>query len=113
LIGVAFTGSGKTLVFTLPLIMFAIEEELKSPLRSGEGPIGLVLCPSRELATQTFQIIEDISTKMFESGRYPRLRTAIAIGGQNMREQEQRLRDGCHMLVATPVRLFNNTYRNN
>ena len=46
-IGIAFTGSGKTLTFSLPLIMFAMEEEMNMPLKGGEGPIGLILCPSR------------------------------------------------------------------
>ena len=46
MIGIAFTGSGKTLVFTLPLIMFCIEQEKKLPFGSGEGPYGLVICPA-------------------------------------------------------------------
>eukprot|EP01084_Bolivina_argentea_P115620 205583_1 len=47
-IGVAYTGSGKTLVFALPMIMFSLEEEIKMSLLSGEGPIGVIICPSRE-----------------------------------------------------------------
>lgn len=46
MIGIAFTGSGKTLVFTLPLVMFALEAEIKLPLICGEGPIGMIVCPS-------------------------------------------------------------------
>lgn len=46
MIGIAFTGSGKTLAFCLPLIMFAAEEEMKLPFVRGEGPVGIVLCPS-------------------------------------------------------------------
>ena len=56
LIGIAFTGSGKTLVFTLPLILFALEAEMKMRFKAGEGPVGMIICPSRELARQTFQI---------------------------------------------------------
>ena len=46
MIGIAFTGSGKTLAFCLPLIMFAAEEEAKLPFVRGEGPVGVILCPS-------------------------------------------------------------------
>lgn len=58
LIGIAFTGSGKTLVFVLPLIMFCIEQEVKMPFIRNEGPYGLIICPSRELAKQTHEIIQ-------------------------------------------------------
>lgn len=46
MIGIAFTGSGKTLAFCLPLIMLALEEEKKLPFIRGEGPVGIILCPS-------------------------------------------------------------------
>jgi len=46
MIGIAFTGSGKTLTFILPMIMFALEAETRLPLITGEGPVGLILCPS-------------------------------------------------------------------
>ena len=42
MIGIAFTGSGKTITFALPLLMIALEEELKLPLQAGEGPIGMI-----------------------------------------------------------------------
>lgn len=40
MIGIAFTGSGKTLVFVLPLLMFALEQETKLPFTKNEGPYG-------------------------------------------------------------------------
>lgn len=46
MIGIAFTGSGKTLTFSLPLLMFSLEAEVRLPLERGEGPIGMILCPS-------------------------------------------------------------------
>ena len=46
MIGIAFTGSGKTLVFTLPLIMFCMEQEKRLPFMAHEGPYGLIVCPS-------------------------------------------------------------------
>jgi hypothetical protein len=45
MIGIAFTGSGKTLVFVLPLIMFCLEQETHLPFIKNEGPYGKdVLC---------------------------------------------------------------------
>eukprot|EP00960_Hanusia_phi_P027299 746751-Hanusia_phi.AAC.3 len=70
MIGIAFTGSGKTLVFSLPMVMIALEQvggggmetcatccetcaqETKMPIMRGEGPFGLCINPSRELARQ-------------------------------------------------------------
>lgn len=46
MIGIAFTGSGKTLAFTLPAIMQSLEMEKKVPFIRGEGPVGLIICPS-------------------------------------------------------------------
>ena len=46
LIGIAYTGSGKTFVFVLPLIMFCLEQEIAMPFIRNEGPYGLIICPS-------------------------------------------------------------------
>lgn len=46
MIGIAFTGSGKTLTFSLPAIMYALEEEGKMPFVKGEGPVAMIVCPS-------------------------------------------------------------------
>lgn len=46
MIGIAFTGSGKTLAFSLPLLMFAMEEEKRLGFIQGEGPVGIIVCPS-------------------------------------------------------------------
>ena len=37
-----------------PRVMVALQEERRLPLEGGEGPIGIIICPSRELATQTY-----------------------------------------------------------
>jgi ATP-dependent RNA helicase DDX41 len=104
MIGIAFTGSGKTLAFVLPLVMFSLETELKVPLISGEGPIGVILCPSRELARQTYDTCIDLSTALAGDG-FPELRTLLCIGGINMSKQYDLLASGAHMVVATPGRL--------
>jgi ATP-dependent RNA helicase DDX41 len=79
-------GSGKTLTFSLPLIMFALEEELNLPLEPREGPIGLILCPSRELARQTYEVV-DYFAKSLQNGNFPEIRTALCIGGENKKSQ--------------------------
>lgn len=103
MIGVAFTGSGKTMVFTLPAILTAWEQELKLPFRSGEGPAALIISPSRELARQTFEIATEFCTAIEHDGG-PQLRTFLAIGGT--RVDIDTLQLGVHIAVATPGRLL-------
>lgn len=108
MVGIAFTGSGKTLSFSLPLVMAALEEEARMPLVPGEGPVGIVLAPSRELARQTFEVVTEFCTALAEddSQRYPALRSQLLIGGESGRDQLQPFRDrGVHCVVATPGRL--------
>ncbi|KAJ2846053.1 hypothetical protein J3B02_004509, partial [Coemansia erecta] len=107
MIGIASTGTGKTLAFSLPLVMRALEEERRMPLVQGEGPIGLIVCPSRELARQTYEGLVAMSAALSESGEYPglELRSVLAIGGISMQDQAHTLSRGIHMLVATPGRL--------
>lgn len=105
IIGIAFTGSGKTLTFSLPMIMFALEEESNMPLEAGEGPIGLILCPSRELARQTYENVEYL-LRAFEGGGFPQLRSTLCIGGEDKKIQTETFRSsGVHCIVATPGRL--------
>ncbi|CAA7408715.1 unnamed protein product [Spirodela intermedia] len=104
MIGIAFTGSGKTLVFVLPLIMVAIQEELMMPIAPGEGPFGLVVCPSRELARQTFDVVEEFLIPLREHG-FPEIRPLLCIGGVDMRTQLDIVNKGVHIVVATPGRL--------
>ncbi|KAG2324540.1 hypothetical protein Bca52824_007268 [Brassica carinata] len=104
MIGIASTGSGKTLVFVLPLIMIALREEKMMPIGAGEGPIGLIICPSRELARQTYEVVEQFVAPLVEAG-YPPLRSLLCIGGVDMRSQLDAVRRGVHIVVATPGRL--------
>ncbi|KAI0747791.1 P-loop containing nucleoside triphosphate hydrolase protein [Daedaleopsis nitida] len=106
MIGIAFTGSGKTLAFCLPLIMIALEEEARLPFIRGEGPVGIILCPSRELATQTYENILTWTDALVKDGRYPQLNTLLCIGGISMGEQSHVLNKGLHIVVATPGRLI-------
>lgn len=105
MIGIAFTGSGKTLVFVLPLLMFCLEQEVKLPFIRNEGPYGLIICPSRELAKQTFDIIAHYSGWLYKTGS-PKIRTCLAIGGTPVNECMDIVRNGVHIMVATPGRLM-------
>jgi len=131
MIGIAFTGSGKTLAFSLPAILLSLQEEMRLPLRGGEGPLALILAPSRELARQTSQIIDeylealaggvdgggggkngDDGTDGNDNDRrrspapYPLLRSLLCVGGVDARAQSDLVRDrGVHICVATPGRL--------
>lgn len=104
MIGIAFTGSGKTLVFVLPLIMIALQKEVMMPIAPGEGPFGLIICPSRELARQTYEVVEQFLEPMREFG-YPELRPLLCIGGVDMKSQLDVVKKGVHIVVATPGRL--------
>lgn len=104
MIGIAFTGSGKTLVFVLPLIMIALQEEVTMPIAPGEGPFGLIVCPSRELARQTYEVVEEFLVPMREAG-YPEIRPLLCIGGVDMKSQLDVVKRGVHIVVATPGRL--------
>ncbi|KDR18857.1 ATP-dependent RNA helicase abstrakt [Zootermopsis nevadensis] len=101
MIGIAFTGSGKTLVFVLPLIMFCLEQETRLPFIKNEGPYGLIICPSRELAKQTHDIITH-----YCSGLPHEIRCCLAIGGIPVSESMDIISRGVHIMVATPGRLM-------
>ncbi|KAH0537698.1 ATP-dependent RNA helicase abstrakt [Cotesia glomerata] len=105
MIGIAFTGSGKTLVFVLPLIMFCLEQEVGMPFIRNEGPYGLIICPSRELAKQTFDIIQ-YYTNSLRSENCPEIRSCLAIGGVPVSESLEVINRGVHIMVATPGRLM-------
>jgi len=106
MIGIAFTGSGKTLVFGLPMILCALEQELRSRIQGFEGPYGLIVAPSRELAHQTYEVLEFYTDQLVEHHQnFPKIRSVLTIGGLSTGNQATALRNGCHMVVATPGRL--------
>lgn len=96
MVGIAQTGSGKTISFALPALVHAKNQE---PLRKGDGPIVLILAPTRELC---LQIQEEIDTY----AKYFRLSTQAVYGGVSPQPQKQALMRGVEILVATPGRLI-------
>lgn len=81
MIGISYTGSGKTMVFCLPMILLAMEQECMMPFRASEGPFGLIVVPSRELAKQTYDVIKEIIRIFDQAGSpYPNLNVVLCIG---------------------------------
>lgn len=89
LMGIAQTGTGKTLGFGLPMIQRIAQSKTK----------GLVLLPTRELALQVNEALQSI-------GNILGLKTSVLIGGENMHRQLVSLRRDPHMVIATPGRLI-------
>ena len=106
LIGIAYTGSGKTLVFVLPIVMFALEQEKRLPFTRNEGPYGLIVCPSRELAKQIHENVEYFAKYLYKEDGMPLIRSCLAIGGVPASEALDIIRKGVHVVVATPGRLM-------
>ena len=95
IIGIAQTGTGKTLAFGIPMIQRLAE--LK-------GRQGLVILPTRELALQVDEALQKV-------GRSFGLKTAVLIGGTGMGAQISQLRRNPHIIVATPGRLIDHLTR--
>eukprot|EP00461_Guttulinopsis_vulgaris_P006288 UN06315 len=105
MIGISQTGSGKTLSFLLPAV---VHINAQPEVRSGEGPICLILSPTRELAEQTNQECEKFC-------RTSTMRWACVYGGAKKEQQISKLRSGVDILIATPGRLLdllNQNYTN-
>lgn len=86
--------------------MAALEEELRMPILPGEGPIGIILAPSRELVRQTYDVVEEFCQEISKTPGYPSLRSQLVIGGESVKDQVSRLQsEGIHCVVATPGRL--------
>jgi len=94
-VGIASTGEGKTLGFVLPAIVHVNGQPL---LEAGDGPIVLVLAPTRELAAQ-------IHGECARFGASSHVKTACVYGGTNKQEQAAALKAGVEVVVATPGRL--------
>ncbi|RBQ87350.1 hypothetical protein VDGD_05689 [Verticillium dahliae] len=95
-VGIAETGSGKTLTYCLPAIVHINAQPLLAP---GDGPIVLVLAPTRELAVQ-------IQQEIAKFGKSSRIRNTCVYGGVPKGPQIRDLSRGVEVCIATPGRLI-------
>ena len=90
ILGTAQTGTGKTLAFSIPLI---------NKLILDKNALALVMCPTRELATQVMEAIKSII------GDKINIKTALLIGGESMQKQLRQLGNRSRIIVGTPGRI--------
>ncbi|XP_016934775.2 ATP-dependent RNA helicase DDX42 [Drosophila suzukii] len=96
IIGIAKTGSGKTAAFIWPMLMHLMDQR---QLKPGDGPIGLILAPTRELSLQIYN-----EAKKF--GKVYNLNVVCCYGGGSKWEQSKALEQGAEIIVATPGRMI-------
>ncbi|KAK7061611.1 P-loop containing nucleoside triphosphate hydrolase protein [Favolaschia claudopus] len=95
-IGVAKTGSGKTIAFLLPLFRHIKDQR---PLEQMEGPLAIVMTPTRELAVQIHRECKPFLKVM-------NLRAVCAYGGSPIKDQIAELKKGAEIIVCTPGRMI-------
>ena len=92
LVGIAQTGTGKTIAYCLPLL-----QELSYSTQT--NPRILILVPTRELVAQVVETLNQLT-------KYVSCRIIGVYGGTNMNTQKKWLQDGADVVVATPGRLY-------
>jgi len=92
LVGIAQTGTGKTLAYLLPIIDWLSYSEQRMPRV-------IVMVPTRELVMQVVKEVEKITP-------YVSVRTVAVYGATNINTQKQKVYDGCDILVGTPGRVY-------
>ena len=95
-IAVAKTGSGKTLGYLLPLFRHIMDQP---PIQEGDGPIGLILAPSRELCAQIYNEANKFCKSLG-------IRCTAVYGGTSTTEQINSLKRGSEIIVCTPGRMI-------
>ncbi|KAK7174818.1 hypothetical protein R3I93_001880 [Phoxinus phoxinus] len=96
MIGIAKTGSGKTAAFIWPMLVHIMDQKELEP---GEGPIAVIVCPTRELCQQ-------IHSECKRFGKVYGLSSVAVYGGGSMWEQAKALQEGAEIVVCTPGRLI-------
>lgn len=96
MVGIAQTGSGKTLAYILPAIVHINSQQ---PLSRGDGPIALILAPTRELAQQIQTVANDFGSISY-------VRNTCIFGGAPKGSQARDLERGVEIVIATPGRLI-------
>ncbi|KAH7936253.1 probable ATP-dependent RNA helicase DDX5 [Rhipicephalus sanguineus] len=91
-LGVAETGSHKMVAYVLPAV---IHVSRQPPRQRHEGPIAVLLAPTRELAKEIHKMASEL-------GKYAAVRSVCAANGERKKSKYLELQGGCHILVATP-----------
>jgi len=99
----AKTGSGKTTAFVLPLL----QRWLEAPRETPKQAHSLILVPTRELASQVREVVQQFSKHLPE-----RVKVISAVGGVSINPQMMALRGGADFIVATPGRLIDLVEKN-
>ncbi|MEK7573965.1 MAG: DEAD/DEAH box helicase [Patescibacteria group bacterium] len=104
IIGIAQTGTGKTLAFGIPLVQQILKAGEGLPagrhgLSGGKREKGLIILPTRELALQINEAVQKL-------GKGFGLRTAVLIGGAPFYPQARTIRDNPHIIIGTPGRII-------
>jgi ATP-dependent RNA helicase RhlE len=105
IMGLAQTGTGKTAGFTLPIIQRLLDGKPAIPPNAHRAR-ALILTPTRELCVQ----VEESFRKY---GRHSKLRAVAIYGGVGLEPQQEKLRKGIDVIVATPGRLLDHMEREN
>ena len=90
ILGTAQTGTGKTLAFTIPMI---------NKLILDKNAMALIICPTRELASQVMQTVLRLNVREIGIGN------ALLIGGESMQKQLKKLKKRARIIVGTPGRI--------
>ncbi|KAI1900554.1 hypothetical protein AGOR_G00051120 [Albula goreensis] len=91
------TGSGKTLAYGIPLVQSL--QAVQPKIKRGDGPLAVIVVPTRELAQQSFQIIQKLLKP------YTWIVPGVLMGGEKRKSEKARLRKGINILISTPGRL--------
>uniref|UniRef100_A0A182PHN0 RNA helicase n=1 Tax=Anopheles epiroticus TaxID=199890 RepID=A0A182PHN0_9DIPT len=96
MVGIAQTGSGKTLAYVVPSL---VHIQHQTSIRRGDGPIALILAPTRELAQQIQQVATDFGSRVSANN-------TCVFGGAPKGPQIRDLERGAEIVIATPGRLI-------
>lgn len=102
-IGIAKTGSGKTIAFLLPLLRHVKDQR---PVTGMDGPVALILAPTRELAMQIYRESKPFAKVM-------NLRVTCCVGGQSISDDIAAMKKGAEVVVCTPGRMIDLLTANN
>ena len=95
-VGVAAAGTGKTLCYVLPALLLSMEAESRLPLTTGEGPLCVILLPSKETAEAAYELLERCASYV----DFPLRRFELLAADES--GERQMTRRGTHICVGTP-----------